>query len=913
MEENEEFDSDFNKENIPISGDFWNYMESYWHNNREFPESTEDHLKRKADLIGGKVPSSQLPSYVDDVVEFEFFENLPNPGEKGKIYVIINNNSQYRWSGSEYIQLNSDEHFMTVNTNQGISGIKNFFTGGGNYAPFNNTLQIYADDGSLPSMTYSKGGSHVGQIMFDTNGFHFKNGDNNNHYNVKSKGFIKDGSDDDYLLTGGGGHLNKYSKEDAWFHSSRNFINGTLIETDIDYSGDYGHQFLLELKGNMYFNSLPLEAKIQGYIYNGTIIAQSGYSTLDYWNLITALNFNGKLCFWFSRMSYWQGFDVKVTAGYGGLDQGKNRVTSVSDNPDPGGTKRVEIYLNKLLTKEELVSKNIFQPSGNYTTIDTEQTISASKEYYSSMPFKFKRTDAKSWVFHKPANNNLIFAPSSSNNAEDWNWSNQIVFNDNGTVSANGFIKNGSSNDYLLLGDGSHKAISDFVKSSQLGNYLNKSGDAMTGNLTVPNLILSSNTLASNTLNGSQVLATIGDTMYFGNTQGLDYLNFQSTYGLTHYQNGVVGTIWTAHNFNPHNYIPTSHHVYSITSDDIKNWENFVGYWDNRSIKPNHISPEKLQIGFTSLNNDTSYPYADYLHFGGYADLSGGMQNLIMFGKNSFGIRQYLGDYQSATTYKDYVDYWHTNNLPQSHVDYLAYLTSNGAATISWSNQNYLNSNPLNTLGNNHDANNLNKSGFYSIGYETKNTGDYTSSKDGIRALLHLETENLYSASQLQTERYNGNILSRTKTDGLWSSWVRHWGNNDFTQNNIDDWNYLVNNAATQSWIHSQNYITPDFVEEKLNELSGEITNPDSPFSIRNKFTIIIITEDYHDEPLYLDGELIPESYLSIINLSKRIIDLNRFEPTIDRISELETTEYYINQEQRLIKKGSYRNAQILT
>ena len=391
MEENEEFYSDFNKENIPISGDFWNHMESYWHNNREFPESNEDHLKRKADLIGGKVPSSQLPSYVDDVLEFGSFENLPNPGEKGKIYVLTNNNSQYRWSGSEYIQLNSDEYFLTVNTNQGISGIKNFFTGGGNYAPFNNTLQIYADDGSLPSMTYSKGGSHVGQIMFDTNGFHFKNGDNNKYYNVKTEGFIKENSDDDYLLTGGGGHINNLTKEDSWFHSSRNFINGTLIETDIDYSGDYGHQFLLEVKGNMYFNSLPLEAKIQGYIYEGTIVAQSGYSTLDYWNSITALNFNGKLCFWFSRMSYWQGFDVKVTAGYGGLDQGKNRVTSVSDNPDPGGTKRVEIYLNKLLTKEELVSKNIFQPSGNYTTINTEQIISASKEHYSSMPFKFKK------------------------------------------------------------------------------------------------------------------------------------------------------------------------------------------------------------------------------------------------------------------------------------------------------------------------------------------------------------------------------------------------------------------------------------------------------------------------------------------------------------------------------------------
>lgn len=84
MEENEKFDSDFSNDKIPISEEFWNYMENYWHNNREFPESTEASLSKKADLVDGKVPSSQLPSYVDDVLEFDSFGNLPNPGEKRK-------------------------------------------------------------------------------------------------------------------------------------------------------------------------------------------------------------------------------------------------------------------------------------------------------------------------------------------------------------------------------------------------------------------------------------------------------------------------------------------------------------------------------------------------------------------------------------------------------------------------------------------------------------------------------------------------------------------------------------------------------------------------------------------------------------------------------------------------------------
>ncbi|MFN7178383.1 hypothetical protein [Hyphomonas sp.] len=54
---------------------------------------------------GGKVPAGQLPSYVDDVVEAVNFAALPGPGETGKIYVTLNDNKIYRWSGSAYIEI----------------------------------------------------------------------------------------------------------------------------------------------------------------------------------------------------------------------------------------------------------------------------------------------------------------------------------------------------------------------------------------------------------------------------------------------------------------------------------------------------------------------------------------------------------------------------------------------------------------------------------------------------------------------------------------------------------------------------------------------------------------------------------------------------------------------------------------
>lgn len=53
------------------------------------------------------IPSAILPSYVDDVLEFADLASFPVTGETGKIYVAIDTNKQYRWSGSAYIQITS--------------------------------------------------------------------------------------------------------------------------------------------------------------------------------------------------------------------------------------------------------------------------------------------------------------------------------------------------------------------------------------------------------------------------------------------------------------------------------------------------------------------------------------------------------------------------------------------------------------------------------------------------------------------------------------------------------------------------------------------------------------------------------------------------------------------------------------
>ena len=74
-------------------------------------------LDRKADLDNGKVPSSQLPSYVDDVIEGyynttdnKFYEDdqytTEIQGERGKIYVSLDTNKSYRWS-TVFIEIKS--------------------------------------------------------------------------------------------------------------------------------------------------------------------------------------------------------------------------------------------------------------------------------------------------------------------------------------------------------------------------------------------------------------------------------------------------------------------------------------------------------------------------------------------------------------------------------------------------------------------------------------------------------------------------------------------------------------------------------------------------------------------------------------------------------------------------------------
>lgn len=58
-----------------------------------------------ATKLSGTIPTANLPSYVDDVVEYANKSAFPRTGESGKIYVALDTNLTYRWGGSSYVEI----------------------------------------------------------------------------------------------------------------------------------------------------------------------------------------------------------------------------------------------------------------------------------------------------------------------------------------------------------------------------------------------------------------------------------------------------------------------------------------------------------------------------------------------------------------------------------------------------------------------------------------------------------------------------------------------------------------------------------------------------------------------------------------------------------------------------------------
>lgn len=108
----------------------------------------------------GFIPTSQLPSFVDDVIEVADYASLPGTGVSGKLYITLDTNGVYRWSGTVYVQIS--DSVSTSDTATRLSTARNIgligdATGSTNFdGSANVTITVALSDTGVVAGTYSK-------------------------------------------------------------------------------------------------------------------------------------------------------------------------------------------------------------------------------------------------------------------------------------------------------------------------------------------------------------------------------------------------------------------------------------------------------------------------------------------------------------------------------------------------------------------------------------------------------------------------------------------------------------------------------------------------------------------------------------------------------------------------------------
>ncbi|MCI3938118.1 hypothetical protein MQX03_12970 [Chryseobacterium aahli] len=793
MEKKEKFNPDFNKD-IAKSDWFWNYMEDYWHKNREFPESVENHLNRKADLIDGKVPSSQLPSYVDDVLEFNAFENLPASGEKGKIYLVTSNNTQFRWSGSEYIQINSDENLMTVDTVQDITGHKQF--NGGMSLGSNQRMYI---------KTANDVAHYVANFADDLDGFAVSTGFAIKPYNDTARN---------------------------WF-----FVNG---------AGAYSNGQLLSTQE--WVNSAFHKKDQTGLIYNGSD-GRTNVSWFDYnWagkNVAgSVINFSG-----------FEGYSTELFSSY--------------NIPDSIGIRSRQGDIGVWNEPRWIWHDKNFNPA-NYYKINLGHGISNQSELKPN-GLQWTSTGNSKSNFDGDLANKTIEGTFANFNGYS-NEHKQLGFTLAGATSTNHGIYyktwyGGAETPFRKLWDSSDFNPATFVLPSS---------DNWTGNPTIT---------------GRKVIGELA------------WKNYGNGHTIFDISSGI--TPWGA----------------SVSNQDAQNpWSpsyptlvggNGLGTYGVR------VDSARVADNANALGGIGSAGYARNLENVQGVGFTSGNSNLAPY------FRHIDDTYVFLATQN-----WITANFPNQSLS--VGVESNGGQAITLSNGNSVqitnnfvacrdngSRNPDDTKPNENgqrvrfdfaNASQIGGAGNYA-GVMTYSPYDGTTASTG---------DSSYQLAFANQTGINGSGLPMLKIrkgiDDNWSnSWYKLWSEGDFSKTDIDNWNNLANTATTQSWVESQDYATHSFVEESLNKLASEHIDPDYSISARSNLNTIIITDQYPVQFLKLESDLAPGKQMTIINTAPFDIEVHKDGNIVDIVRSEETNEYYITRQQRLVKKGFYGNAKILS
>jgi hypothetical protein len=109
-----------------------------------------------------------------------------------------------------------------------------------------------------------------------------------------------------------------------------------------------------------------------------------------------------------------------------------------------------------------------------------------------------------------------------------------------------------------------------------------------------------------------------------------------------------IGTTSIAHN--------RASAALSLAGVNIDGSANTLATNDDRTKAPSDDPAGAVRFGFTSFANNSSAPYADYLHLRSYTDATGGNENLVMFRKDAIGMRVWQQAWGSGTAYATFKD-----------------------------------------------------------------------------------------------------------------------------------------------------------------------------------------------------------------------------------------------------------------
>lgn len=172
------------------------------------------------------------------------------------------------------------------------------------------------------------------------------------------------GNADTSTVSGNTQKFNNYtlSQLSRVFHG-RDFTNGTLIKTDIEFKVGVNNPFFLRIYGNGYWQGI-INLEVQGYIYTGSAtiienveissISANNYSENNF-SYIYIQSIDEKLCFWFPRLGYWHGYNAYCTLEYGDI---VNHVVSITDVAKPDSPNEL-----KVIPTYAINSKNISMQS----------------------------------------------------------------------------------------------------------------------------------------------------------------------------------------------------------------------------------------------------------------------------------------------------------------------------------------------------------------------------------------------------------------------------------------------------------------------------------------------------------------------------------------------------------------------